>query len=180
LSKSMPAGGPYKAAVGLHEPLTAASLSASRKALLSYCASKGRLPYCSKYLDLVTRLSRDISRARFEDLLFDSEYQGADSRLFAIIRRALEFYADLLAGKLGVYGDRILVKTRYPLRYHSLILEEGEIVLIPIPEALLLASLGLLEPLESNLLKLASTEEAGVAGRGAEGEVRRGEVPKED
>jgi len=154
MSKSIPVGGPFKAAVGLHEPLTGASLREAKRALLNYCLSSPR--FCSKYLDVIGNISSLVARVRLDDLLFDERYEGVDAELFKALRTIVNAYAKILAGEIVGYGDRILVVVIRESLYNDRHLKEGEMLLLPISEALVLTAYGAVTPVESNLLKLAS------------------------
>jgi hypothetical protein len=159
MSKSIPAGGPFKAAVGLHEPLTGANLREAKKALLNYCLAGP--DFCRKYLEVINNVSDLIAKVRLDDLLFEEKYEGVDAELFKALRAIVNTYAKILAGEVAGYGDRILVITTRETLYNGKHLKEGEILLLPISEALILTALSVVTPVESNLLKLASL------GRGA-------------
>ena len=161
MSRSIPAGGPFKAAIGLHEPLTGANLREAKKALLNYCISGPK--FCKKYLEVLNEMSSLIARIRIDDLLFDEGYEGIDSGLFKALRTIIDFYAKILAGEVAGYGDRVLVVTAKDSWYNGRYLERGEVLLLPLPDALMLTALGVATPVESNLLKLA------LQGRGAGG-----------
>lgn len=171
MSNSIPAGGPFKAAVGLHEPLTASTLAQTRRILASYCASSWR-DLCLKIIKVSSEASALVSRARFEDLAFNGTYRGSDSPLFEKIRVIINFYAKLIAGLIVVYGDKPLVRAKAKVPLGNSTLEPGEVVLLPLAEAALLSALGFVEPVESNLLKFAQPGVGEGSGGEEDGEER--------
>jgi hypothetical protein len=168
MSNSIPAGGPFKAAVGLHESLTPNSIASSRKALSSYCSSPDR-ELCKAAIRIMKRTSDLIARARIEDLTFNDNYSGSDAPLFKRLRRIISFYSDFIAGFLVNYGDKALVKAKSNITLNNVVIEEGELLVLPVADSALLVALDLAEPVESNLLKSASMAASGSTGSGEVG-----------
>jgi len=169
MSSSTPAGGPFKAAVGLHEPLNASLINQARRLLSNYCSSPGHARLCLEAVRITRTASQLVARARFEDLLFNDKYSGADKPLFRLLQGVVEFYARLIGGFIVTYGDKPMVEVRAGVSLGGLKLEPGEVVLLPLAEAAFLSALGMVEPVESNLLKSTSSwrsEGGGASGTG--------------
>ncbi|MEB3816392.1 MAG: hypothetical protein LRS46_00405 [Desulfurococcales archaeon] len=175
MSKPIPAGGPYKAALGLHEALTATHIEVARRALFNYCLGEHRL--CATYIKLISEVSKLVARARFEDLVYDESYRGSDADFFKIIRSSLEVYATALAGMLAGDGDKVLVRILRPVTVNGKLLDRDDLVLLTLSEAAFLAALGYVRAEESNILKLALQ---GEAGGGLDSGGSKHEIPKED
>lgn len=147
MSERVPAGGAYRAAVGLHEPLSVEHLRAARHLLSIYCRTAN--PFCSKYLDLVRRASLLVARARIEDLSSDSSYSGIDEGVIRALERLVDFYSNLIAGIMVTVGEYVLVKARATVIGGGADLVEGEVSLVPIDRAATLYVAGLVEPVKS-------------------------------
>ncbi len=151
MSGRIPAGGAFRAAIGMHESLSVDHIREARKALLYYCLDER---HCQKYLSLLESSSKLIAKSRVADLAWDESYQGIDAPLFAVIRRLSSLYSEFISGKIVVVGDSMLVRMLSKVTVDSVEYEAGEVALIDIHYAVRLIASGLAEPVESNIIKL--------------------------
>lgn len=158
MSGRIPAGGAFRAAVGMHESLSIDHIREARKALLNYCLDER---HCGKYLRLLDSASRLISKVRITDLSWDESYQGVDSPLFAIIRRLSRVYSRLISGRIVAIGDSMLVRVLSNVTIDGVEYEAGDVAVVDIHYALRLAASGLAEPVESNVIKLLAQPPSG-------------------
>ncbi len=151
MSGRIPAGGAFRAAVGMHESLSVDHVREARKALLYYCLGE---KHCQKYLNLLDASARLIAKSRIADLAWEENYQGIDAPLFAVIRRLSKLYSEFISGKLVVVGDSMLVRILSSVTVDGVEYEAGDAALIDIHYAVRLIASGLAEPVESNIIKL--------------------------
>ncbi len=144
MSEGIPAGGPYRAALGLHDSLTTEHIRAARSLLSIYCSSSRE--YCGRYLGIVRESSRLIARARSEEL--GGDYRGIDSGILESMRRILEFYANYIAGVYVVEGENIVVEVLETFTLDRVAYRRGDIALLPPGQASALYSLGMVRPVE--------------------------------
>ncbi len=144
MSEKIPAGGPYKAAIGIHEQLNADDIKDSRKLWSAYCSND--LELCRKFYDIIMNISNLISEARIEDV-DASTYQGIDKDFLYIINLIKNNYSLYLSGAVISFGEFVLVKFNRDISLpNGKFLEKNEISLIPIEEAILLSSLKYVSP----------------------------------
>lgn len=105
-SEGILAGGPYKAATGHHEPLTAESLKSTRRMWALYC-SQGE-DYCKAFSELALSASRLIAKARLEEAKLDRS--SVDAGILALRDALQEFYGLYIAGALVSRGEQVLVE----------------------------------------------------------------------
>jgi len=152
LSERIPSGGPFKASIGLHEPLSIEHLREARRLLASYCSEPSR--FCEKYIEVVGEIARLVGAVRLEDLMDRSDYTGVDSGVIQLLRKLMEAYSKYIAGFLLTLEDRIAVKALKSVEVGGIRLEEGEVALLPPSEAFPLYLAGEVELIESNLIRL--------------------------
>ena len=157
MSAGIPAGGPFKAAVGLHEALSLEHLREVRRLLSSYClAGEG---YCREALRLVREAARLIARARLEDLVDDDKYQGLDAPLLALIRRLRDVYEAYLSGTMALAGENPVVYFKWSASIEGVPYEDGDIAIVKPSTAFKAVACGAAEPLEGLLPGLHALQE---------------------
>ncbi|MCE4611375.1 MAG: hypothetical protein F7B17_05330 [Desulfurococcales archaeon] len=154
MSSEIPAGGPYKAALGMHEPLTVEHLKEARRQLSYYCTAHAR--FCREFVARMREASLNVARARLEDLSASRDYVGVDKGVIEVAERLVEFYADYIAGLLALHGEDVAVEARADVRVGKLALRRGEIAFLEPGLAARLAVAGLVEPVRSNAISLRS------------------------
>ena len=151
-SEIIPGGGPFKAAIGRHEPLTVDDLKAVRRAWALYCASEDKL--CRRFAEMVLKTSRLVAKARLEDLRSEG-YSGADLAILNVRDRLLEFYGLLLAGALVVRGERALVEAKTDLLMpDGTLIGEGDVAFVELGLAAALYAASMVEPARASSLAL--------------------------
>ena len=156
MSERVPAGGAYKAAVGLHEPLSVEHLRSARSMLSIYCRRSG--PFCSKYLSLARRASLLVAKARIGDLSGDAKYSGVDEELLKLYEGLVEVYASVLSGLLVSIGEYVMVRAKATVIGGGVDLVEGEVTLLPLGKAASLYLAGVVEPVASLAVENAQGE----------------------
>ena len=164
MSRGIPAGGPFRAAMGLHESLTPEAVREARRSLASYCSDP---KMCEHYVRLLEEVSRLTAKVRIHDLAWDERYEGLDAPVMNVLRRLASFYSKLLAGYVAGQSDSVVVVAVKRHRGDDIDLEKGDVAVLDIATAASLAAAGIVEPSESNALKL-------LAGRRAPGGVQGG------
>ena len=151
MSERIPAGGPYRAAIGIHEPLTLEHLRLARSLVSSYCRS---MEFCVKYIEKVSKAALLVAKARVNDLV-GTEYSGLDSELISLFNRFIDFYAGYLAGLYVIAGEDVIAraKTTFKIPQTNAWALEGDIVKLKAHTAMALFVAGLIEPVESFPLK---------------------------
>lgn len=144
MSEGIPAGGPYRAAIGMHDTLTLEHLRAARSTLSTYCRSP---EYCREYIRVLEEASRLVARARARDL--GGEYRGVDRGVLDAIGRILEFYASYLAGLYMVSGEQVLVEAVEEVSRGGVPYQPGDIMLLDPGDAATLYAAGLVKPVHS-------------------------------
>ncbi len=155
LSERVPLGGPFKAAMGMHEPQTLEPLREARRQLSTYCASPSEL--CSKYLEVLAEVSSRMAAVRLEDIATSGAYEGVDKPVIAAYRKLLEIYSKYIAGLLVVWGDQLLVELAGSVEVEGRMLNKGDLVNMNLEEALGLILSGLAKPVESIALREGKT-----------------------
>ncbi len=128
----------------------------AKRVLSNYCSTFNR--FCKKYIKLIREISELVAKARVDDLSRKENYTGIDSGIFEMIRRLTEVYSEYMAGFYLTSEDRVAVKILRDVRVGNVCLEEGEIVFLPLREAVALNLAELALPLKSNLIKLQEKE----------------------
>ena len=154
MSSEIPAGGPYKAALGMHEPLTVEHLKEARRQLSYYCTA--HVKFCREFIAKVREASINVARARLEDLPASKDYMGVDKGVLDVAERLVSFYADYIAGLLALHGEDVAVEARADIKIGRLPLRKGEIAFLDPGLAARLSVAGLAEPVRSNSISLRS------------------------
>lgn len=147
MSSEIPGGGPYRAAIGSHDVITAESLRSIRKARSSYCS--GDLEVCRRYLGLVREAADLIARARLEEMSGQG-YNGVDAGFLRVCERVRDLYAKYISGSAVSRGESVLVEAK-----SDLLTPEGDLVMagdvwyVDVRTAAALYALGLVEPVLS-------------------------------
>jgi len=124
----------------------------AKRILSNYCSTFNR--FCSEYLKLMEEISELVAKARVDDLTWKEGYAGIDSGIFDMIRKLVKMYSSYIAGFYLTAEDRVAVRILSEVRVGRSLLEEGEVVFLPVREALALSLAELAVPVESNLIKL--------------------------
>ena len=154
MSSEIPAGGPYKAALGMHEPLTVEHLKEARRQLSYYCTAHAR--FCREFIARVRDASLNVARARLEDLPASKDYVGVDKSVLDVAERLVNFYSEYIAGLLALHGEDVAVEAKADVKIGKLPLKRGEIAFLDPGLAARLAVAGLAEPVRSNAISLRS------------------------
>lgn len=169
MSERIPAGGPFRAAAGLHESLTLEHLREARQALSYFCSSGG---FCGEYLERMLEVARAVAELRINDLAWKKGYVGLDRGVMEIYQRLVHFYSHYIAGVLVTVGEDVLVRSKANLDYGGLVLVKGDVTMLKVDLAASLYVAGLVEPVESNAIRLGAARKhegrepgAGVQGR---------------
>ncbi len=157
MSERVPAGGPYRAAAGMHESLNLEHLSEARRLLYTYCPGE----FCGEYLERLRKSSLIIARTRIEDLSRDANYVGIDKGILDLYRRMIELYSEYISGLLVTVGENIVVKTLMPVALDDrVVVEKGESLPLPPMKAFGLILAGLAEPIRETAIRLLVDDNA--------------------
>jgi hypothetical protein len=124
----------------------------AKRILANYCSSYTE--FCEKYIELISEISKLVAKARMEDLVWSAEYTGIDSGVFELLRKIVDMYAEYIAGFYLTSEDRVAVRIVRDVRFGNTVLEKGEIIFLPVREAIALSIADIAEPLRSNLIRL--------------------------
>lgn len=163
MSKGMPAGGPFRAAAGLHESLAPEAVREARRALVSYCLDLG---HCTSYVAIIEEASELIAKTRIYDLAWDDSYEGMDKPILGAVRRLASFYSMILAGFAAGQADSVVVEAVKSYRGEEIDLEKGDVAIVDLASAAGLVAAGIARPAESNALKLLARRRVREAGQG--------------
>ena len=155
MSEGVPAGGPYKAAVGIHETLSIEKLRSDKRVLVNYCISNRE--YCSEFVKRVLEASRSIAATRLYDLS-GIDYKGIDSDIIFIFNKIVDFYSRYLAGMLVTHGEDVMVEIKHDVEVDGLSLNRGNITFLNPGKAAALYLAGLVRPIASNAINLRAIE----------------------
>ncbi len=154
MSERIPAGGPYKAAAGLHEPLSLEHLMEARRAASIYCGSQDE--YCCQFLRHLKKASILVAKARIRDLVENANYTGIDSGILELYNRLVEFYADYISASLLSYGENPVMHLRTSIVLDGVKLEKGEYVEMDPAKAAALYVASIAEPVETTFIKIGT------------------------
>jgi len=158
LSERVPAGGPFRAASGMHEALTLEHLNEAKKLVSSYCPGD----FCERLVELLSETSRLVAEARLQDLAWEEAYSGVDSNIVAVLRELVEYYANYIAGFYTVHGEYIVVEATAAFEVEDgILLKKGDVVRLPPGKAVRLIIAGLARPLWEASIKLAGVKPGG-------------------
>ena len=149
---NIPVGGPYKAAMGLHDPLTRDHIRRAQKMLFTYCFESDDEKYCERFVNILWDMARLIAKTRISDLLEDTKKrEGLDSDLYDYLERMITYYSRFLGGfyRISEQG-RIMVYVVKPIAHpeSGAKLESGDYVFMRPASALALAAAGYVSPVE--------------------------------
>ncbi|MEM1927274.1 MAG: hypothetical protein QXS85_00835 [Acidilobaceae archaeon] len=164
MTERVPAGGPYRALSGMHEPLVLESVREARRLVSIYCQQPE--VFCEQFVSIVSRAAEKIARVRVEDLLEARDYKGLDLSFFATLKKLLEVYAKYISGLLVTWNEYVIVQFLASTEIGGRVYERGEITILPLHEASLLNVIGLIKVFETSaLLELKkSTEKTRATG----------------
>ena len=151
MSERVPVGGPYRAAVSLHESLNLQHIREVKRIISTYCSEPGE--YCCELLRRLAEASRLIARVRIEDLAGDPSYKGLDADLFKLYLRLVEFYAWYLSGGMATYNEDPIVRITRIVQVENVVLQPGEYARLPLALAASLYLAGLAEPVRATAIK---------------------------
>ena len=151
MSERIPAGGPFRAAAGLHEPLSLEHLAEAKRVVSYYCPGE----FCWRLLALIEESSRLVAEARILDLSRSEKYMGLDRQVRDLYSRLVSYYSGLIAGFYAGYGESVAVEVLAHVEVDGVVLRPGETVALPPGRAAELVMAGLARPLEEILIKLA-------------------------
>ncbi len=151
MSERVPVGGPYRAAVGLHDSLNLQHIRDVKRIISIYCS--GPRDYCCELLQRLVETGLLVARARLEDLVWDEEYKGLDAGLFKLYSRLVEFYAWYISGVIASYNEDPLVKITGVVQVDNVVLQPGEYARLPLSVAAALYLAGLAEPVRATAIK---------------------------
>lgn len=151
MSERIPAGGPYRALSGAHEPLTSELLREARNMLSSYCQGDRR--FCSKYVERVLEVSHRVAFKRLVDL-YGEEYRGVDRGIVKVFEDLIDFYSRYIAGVYALHGEEVLVKFKAEAVIGGRRVSPGEVAVLQPGEAARLYIGGFAEPVASNSVAL--------------------------
>ncbi|MEB3825721.1 MAG: hypothetical protein LRS47_03530 [Desulfurococcales archaeon] len=156
---NLPAGGPFKAAMNVMEPLSKEHIRKMTAMLKVYCSSKFDKEYCNTFLRYINETSKYVSRIRIERLgieeVGDTGYEGLDKALFEFIARITHIYSLHLNGCFTTTENaQVLtrVKNYFAAPWSKTVLMPGEYVFLPFSQSVIMSALGLVEPLRSHVL----------------------------
>jgi hypothetical protein len=164
LSERIPAGGPYRAAVGLHDTLSLEHIEEARRVLATYCRAPTDL--CCRLLSILEEASTLVAWARLTNLARSEKYEGIDSGIISLLGKLVYFYSQYIMGALLGYGDDVIVEVLSPVRINGMDLSPGEYVRLDPGKAAALYLAGLARPGEATAIKVGR---ACKKGEGIEG-----------
>ena len=165
MSERVPAGGPYRAAAGLHEPLSLEHIHEAKRLLSSYCPGR----FCGELLGRLEATGLLVAEARIQGLAWSEKYAGVDEDILEAYRELVAHYARYISGAYATHGEYILVEIEATVEVDGVLLRRGEVARLPPGKALRLALAGLARPLPETSIKLAAAGGAGGGGGGGEG-----------
>ncbi len=152
MSERVPAGGPFRAAAGMHDMLSLEHLIEARRIISSYCGAGEE--YCCRITRLIMDSSRLIAKIRLEDLADNEDYKGLDRGILDIKRKLVELYADYIAGALLGYGEDVVVRIESLVELDGAVFYPGEYLRLDPARAISLVLAGLASPGEATSIKI--------------------------
>ena len=144
MSERVPAGGPFRAAAGLHEPLSLEHIHEAKRLLSSYCPGR----FCGELLSRLEPTSLLVAEARLQGLAWREKYAGVDEGILSAYRELVEHYARYIAGLYATHGEYLLVEVTGAVEVDGVLLRKGEVARLPPGKALRLVLAGLARPLQ--------------------------------
>ena len=164
MSERVPAGGPFKAAAGMHESLSLEHLGEARRLLSSYCGSGEE--YCCRVVSILRTVAPLVARARIEDLALSGQsYEGLDKPVLGLFSRLAELYAEYISGLLLTHGEDVIVQALRAFELEGVRVWPGEYVRLPPARALALVAAGLARPARALAIKAGGDCGSGEGGR---------------
>ena len=151
MSERVPAGGPFRAASGMHDSLNLEHLSDAKTILYTYCPGR----FCKEFLGRLMEASMLVAKARLHDLSFSDNYVGIDKGFFDSMRMMVEIYADYISGLAVTFGEDIVVRIKTVLVLDDIVLEPGDVVPLPLDKAVGLILAGVAELARETAIKLS-------------------------
>jgi hypothetical protein len=149
---SIPAGGPFKAAMGIAEPLSKEHLKKTFDMISAYCGSKQGLEYCEKFRGELEEAALLIAFLRLKELGFNSKdksYDGLDKGVFEFINKLAEVYAAHIVGKYMITETgHVVARARKTFQhpYKKSFVVTGEYLFLALSDSVLLSALGFVDP----------------------------------
>ena len=156
---SIPAGGPFKAAMGIAEPLSKDHLRKTYDVVSVYCGSKHGIEYCKRFQEELEEAALLIAFLRLKELGFNSKnesYDGLDKGIFDFISRLANVYAAHITGKyLITETGHVVVRAKKSFQhpYKRSFVLTGEYLFLTLSDSVLLSALDFVEPIpaEANI-----------------------------
>ncbi|WP_338601887.1 hypothetical protein V6M85_01035 [Sulfolobus tengchongensis] len=87
-------------------------------------------------LNLFSELAESLFELRLSKVLEGKNVEGFDKFIFNIINILKQFYVELFTGRYIIYNDKIYCRVLKPLIYNDQKAEEGDIIFLPMKDAL--------------------------------------------
>ncbi|MEB3756766.1 MAG: hypothetical protein GSR79_07925 [Desulfurococcales archaeon] len=171
---SLPAGGPFKAAMGVIESLSRDHVKKTIDIVSSYCGTKSNGEFCNELIKQLQGSSKLVSRIRLRDMGLSggerlADYEGLDKDVFIFIKEMIKIYAYHIAGNyLVTDSGNVVVKVKKNFRHPSknIQLLEGDYTFLSFSDSIILTALGLVSPVESSVVSTMFNEEQIFNARG--------------
>ncbi len=152
---SIPAGGPFKAAMGIAEPLSKDHLRKTYDIVSVYCGSKQGLEYCRRFREELEEAALLIAFLRLKELGFNSKndgYDGIDKGVFDFINKLADVYAAHIIGKyLITETGHVVVRAKKSFQhpYKKSFVVPGEYLFLALSDSILLSALEFVDPVSA-------------------------------
>ncbi|QXJ32794.1 hypothetical protein [Saccharolobus shibatae] len=97
-------------------------------------------------LKLLSELAESLFELRLSKILEGKVSKGFDEFIFNIFKSLKQFYVELLIGRYIIYSDKIYCIVQKPLIYNNHKVDEGDVLVLPIREAVPLIIASYLTP----------------------------------
>ncbi len=155
MSERIPAGGPYKAAIGMHEPLSLEHLMEAKRMLSVYCGAGEQ--YCCSLIRYLVEASLLVARSRLNDLIDNKKYNGIDKGLLVLYDRLIKFYALYISGLALTFGEDPIMIAKHRVEIDGVLVQPGEYIRLPVDKAAALYLAGIMEPAQTTFIKIGTT-----------------------
>ncbi|MCE4606719.1 MAG: hypothetical protein F7B59_05220 [Desulfurococcales archaeon] len=163
---SIPAGGPFKAAMGVIESLSRDHVKKIMDLISSYCGNRSSSEYCNELIKQLQNSSELVSRIRLRDMgLSDGkrleDYSGLDKDVFTFIKEIVDIYAYHIGGNYLVTDSGnvvVRVKKGFHHPYKDIQLLEGDYTFLSFSDSIIFTALGLVSPVKSSIISILLDE----------------------
>jgi hypothetical protein len=97
-------------------------------------------------LKLLSELAESLFELRLSKILEGKVSKGFDEFIFNIFKSLKQFYVELLIGRYIIYNDKIYCIVQKPLIYNNHKVDEGDVLVLPMREAVPLIIASYLTP----------------------------------